>query len=385
MANSKSHLRDKKGPLPIKGGASEKIEPKDLILDPGNLRLLELSDDGIRATRLALYGQDAIQDRLRALIVSNDRFGAKKLISSIKSNGYLRHEQLIVARFDGNSFLVLEGNRRVACVQHILTEFGNSLSREVRDSMLTLPCFVLQGDPIDDDEERLSEYRRDAEIYIGMRHLMESQSWDPASKYEFQARLIKEEGWEVDEVAERFGRRKMDVVRDLKAQAIYHKFREYEAKHSKPHKLTYNAFAEAAKAPKIMSWMSWSDSRMNISVTKQTRAFFDFLLERVRLGEGPEEERKQNAEQVVKDFNSMLRLEDREINELLTEGSFQDAEILYLDRREGDLERRIGKYVRALGRVSIEDMKHNPKKNLSVLRKLRDIINDLIETIEGMK
>lgn len=383
MSIRKGPIAELKGPLPIKGGNSEKIEPQNLLLDPGNLRLMELADDDIRKTGLRLFGQVPIQDRLRTLIIESDRFGAKKLISSIRSNGYLRHEQLIVARFDGRSFLVLEGNRRVACVQHILEEFGRSLPKPVRDSMSTLPCFVLEGEPIADNEARLTEYRRDAEIYIGLRHLMETQSWDPASKYEFQARLIREEGWSVEEVAERFGRKSYEVVRDLKAQAIYHKFREYELKHSKPHKVTYNAFAEAAKAPKIMEWMSWSDSRMNISVTSKTKAFFDYVLERVRLGDD-DEDGKQNAEQVVKEFNNMLRIEDSAVNSLLADGQFQEAESLYLDRREGDLEKRIGKYVRALGRVSIDDMKHNPKKNLSVLRKLREIIDELIETIEGM-
>ena len=148
---------------------------------------------------------------------------------------------------DGDSFLVLEGNRRLTAVRHIYeTLHGTKLTGlqggVLRQSLQTLPCFIIKGLAIGSSAERLAEYRRAAEIYIGMRHLMGARRWEPASRYEFQARLVLEEGWSVADVAERFGRDKSEVLRDLKAQRLYQDFRRFEGRNKIGHSLTYNAF-----------------------------------------------------------------------------------------------------------------------------------------------
>jgi hypothetical protein len=212
--------------LPV--GISEDIEPKFLLLDPQNIRLLERVDTKLHDVPVKLVGQKSIQKELTDLFVSDSLFDIKSLETSIIHNGFLKHERLIVAPFDGESYLVLEGNRRLTAVRNIFSTYGTRLSElrpEVRQSLQTLPCFVIIGPAIAGSSKALDEYRRAAEIYIGMRHLMGARRWEPASRYEFQARLILEEGWTVADVAERFGRKKSEVTRDLKAQRLYHDFR----------------------------------------------------------------------------------------------------------------------------------------------------------------
>src|SRR5258708_38789531 len=102
-------------------------------------------------------------------------FDVWSLESSIPHNGFLKHKRIIVARYDAGKFLVLEGNRRLTAVKHLLEEYGDKLTglpAYVRQSLQTLPCFVLNGDAIGGSDAILEEYRRAAEIYIGMRHLM---------------------------------------------------------------------------------------------------------------------------------------------------------------------------------------------------------------------
>ncbi|CAD6876209.1 hypothetical protein [Methylomonas fluvii] len=110
-----------KGPaLDLPEGDSLEIEPSRLLLDPMNLRLLERVGETFGNLEVELFGQPSIQDKLFNVINSDPRFDISSLAASIVHNGFLRHERLIVARYDGNKFLVLEGNRRVSAVRKLI-------------------------------------------------------------------------------------------------------------------------------------------------------------------------------------------------------------------------------------------------------------------------
>src|SRR5438874_13541241 len=312
--------RAKTGPrLHLPDGLSEDIEPKFLLLDPQNIRLLERVDTKLHDVPVKLIGQKSIQKELTEIFVSDPLFDVKSLQTSIIHNGFLKHERLIIAPFDGESFLVLEGNRRLTAVRNIYAIYGTRLSElrpEVRQSLQTLPCFVIAGPAIAGSGESLGDYRRAAEIYVGMRHLMGARRWEPASRYEFQARLILEEGWTVADVAERFGRKKSEVTRDLKAQRLYHDFRKFERRSKIEHSLTYNSFAEASRAPSIMKWLGWSNEQMTVKDKYREESFFHYLVSRLKTrgrakpGEGEEETAEESAEAIVRRLRDMLKLSD---------------------------------------------------------------------------
>ena len=179
--------------LDLPEGDSQTIQPSQLLLDPHNLRLLEQTRDSLATVKAPLIGQPAIQSKLYELICNTPRYDIDGLVNSITNNGFLKHERLIVAKYDGDKFLVLEGNRRLTAVRKIYATYGRELSGlrpMIRQSLLALPCLVLEGSAIEDSALRLEEYRRAAEVYIGMRHLMGAKDWDPAARYEFLSRLI---------------------------------------------------------------------------------------------------------------------------------------------------------------------------------------------------
>jgi hypothetical protein len=371
--------RNSAGPLlrlPL--GTPAEIEPALLLLDPLNLRLLERTDEGLAKINARLIGQNAVQDKLYNSIYADPLFDVEALETSIAYNGFLKHERLIVARYDGEKFLVLEGNRRLTAVRHLFDTRGSELrglTPEVRQSLQTLPCFVLDGSAINGSDERLKEYHRAAEIYIGMRHLMGAKRWEPASRYEFQARLI-DEGWSVSNVADRFGRDKAEVTRDLKAQRLYRDFQEFERKSKIGHSLTYNAFAEAARAPTIMKWLGWSDEKMSITKKQQEETFFHYLISRLKarsrinVEEGEEETAEESAETIVRRLRDMLKLKDDLIDEALLDRDFDAADLLYEERRQGKFAKRIAGFIRALKRVTTDELQDNARGNKAALNEL---------------
>lgn len=365
--------------LALPDGESVDLAPDDLLLDPQNLRLFEVSP-GIASTQAKLIGQPSIQDRIYTTIAETPRFDVQSLTTSILYNGFLKHERLIVARYDHARHLVLEGNRRLTSVRYIQRKAKaqpNDLpptAPRALQTITTLPCFVLNGPVIDGNEDILHQYRRASEIYIGMRHLMGAKSWEPASRYEFQARLITE-GWTPEQIAERFGSDKGQILRELKGQRIYADFVDHERKNKLSHSLTYNAFSEAGRAPAIMSWLGWSAREMRVTNKAHERTLFTYLITRLRSAqstaeEGDENNLEESAEAIIRRLRDMLRLDDEDILGALEDGHFEAAENLYDTRKEGELAKRLGGYIRALKRVTIDEAQRNAKDNRRLLREL---------------
>ena len=379
--------------LRIPDGESYDIEPEYLLLDPDNLRLLERVDIGLAKIAPKLMGQPSIQNELFRILSGDSIFDIKSLATSIANNGFLKHERLIVARYDSEKYIVLEGNRRLTAVRYLIAKHGASLKGlpdYVRQSLQTLPCFVLKGDAIGTSEETLKEYRRASEIYIGMRHLMGAEKWQPASRYEFQARLILDEGWSPLEVAERFGRKKNEVIRDFKAQRLYRDFRNFEARSTIDHSLTYNAFAEAARAPSVMKWLGWSNDRMEILHKDKETTFFHYLISRLRarsrvnLPEGEEESAEDSAEAIVRRLRDMLKLEDEGIEDALLDRDFDSADLQFEEKREGTFAKRVASYTRGLKRVTGDELSENPGEIRSKLTDLMDQARKMLTIIDAL-
>jgi hypothetical protein len=380
-------------PLGLPDGTPLSIDPRALLLDPQNLRLLERVHAEIRDVKAKLIGEAAVQNKVFQIMWGDDSFDVPSLETSITQNGFLRHENLIVAPFSADKFLVLEGNRRLTAVKHIFEQYGSELDQlppYVKRSLQTLPCFVLDGPVISGDDELLEQYRRAAEIYIGMRHLMGPKRWEPASRYEFQARLILEENWKPADVAERFGRTKNEVIRDLKAQRLYRDFRTFEQKLKIGHSLTYNAFAEAARAPAIMTWLGWSNDRMEITNKKREESFFHYVIARLRararvgLEEGEEEMPDESAEKIVRQLKDMLKLKDPSIEAALEDREFDSAELLFREKRQGDFSKRILAYINGLKRVTTEELTERARENKTHLNQLIEQAQKIIKLLDAL-
>lgn len=376
-------------------GRQDELSPHTLLLDPQNLRLLERLGSTYQSLDVKLFGQASVQKTIYDTIANDARFDIEALADSIELSGFLKHERLIVVPYDGDKFLVLEGNRRLTAVRYLFEKYGprlEGLSNAVRASLATLPCLVLEGPPIAGKASQLAIYRRSAEIYIGMRHLMGAKSWEPASRYEFQARLITDEGWTVNEVAKRFARKKNEVVRDFQAHLLYQGFIQFEKRIGISHSLTYNAFAEAARAPAILKWLGWDSREQKFQNDANIQTFFKYLVSRlskinVEIEPGlydTTELPEVSSEQAVRKLNTVLKLGDLEIDAAINQGDFNTAEILFEERKEGQLPKKISNFTKVLRRSNGEDLISSPEIPV-LLQDLQKAIEKTLKVIDALK
>ncbi len=106
------------------------------------------------------------------------------LVDSIVDNGFIPYEPLVV-RKEGDKFVVIEGNRRLAAVQHIV---GNAQKYDpnVIDRLQKIPVLVFHERA---DKTHLAEIQ----TYLGVKHLFKFRDWPPLSKAIFLDKRIKTE------------------------------------------------------------------------------------------------------------------------------------------------------------------------------------------------
>jgi hypothetical protein len=125
------------------------VSPDDLILHPRNPRLTASESDYF-CDRDEDYSQAWIQNNIKEELQSKTTHGLSGLIKSIKVNGFLDINSIVVKNYNG-SYLVLEGNRRTVAIKSITQE--GSAEKHVMDSIRQIPVKVLYlKNGVDEDE-----------------------------------------------------------------------------------------------------------------------------------------------------------------------------------------------------------------------------------------
>ncbi len=146
----------------------QKVPVDQIDFDPENPRF------GGGAANL---DQDQIQKLLEGPV-----HVARELVASFLENGYIKYEPLVVRKVDSR-YQVIEGNRRLAALKHILSNPDGKYKPEQIDRLKEAHVLVF-----------LSKHKaEDARIYLGVHHLFGYRDWPPESKAKFLDQHIKSE------------------------------------------------------------------------------------------------------------------------------------------------------------------------------------------------
>lgn len=103
-------------------GESIEVSVDQLLLDPNNYRFLNMADY-VQAQE-SRYHETTVQTHAFEMIKKDGIEDLKALKNSIKTNGYLPLDTLVVRQYeyskdDKEEYVVVEGNRRVAAMKWI--------------------------------------------------------------------------------------------------------------------------------------------------------------------------------------------------------------------------------------------------------------------------
>ena len=172
------------------GAEFRKIPTADIRFDPTNPRL----------------GGDAStsQPKLQTLLMGEPHF-ANLLVDSFVQNGFIEYEPLVV-REVGNHYVVIEGNRRLAAVKHILAN-AEQYPANVVNSLKQIPVLVFHQQA---DSSHIKEIR----TYLGIRHLQGYREWPAESKAMFLDQNIRSKA-DLARIKAEFAIQRGDIARYL--------------------------------------------------------------------------------------------------------------------------------------------------------------------------
>lgn len=155
----------------------QKVNLRHLMLDPHNPRL-SLEWGASKKYSDEQLCSDEVQESVCRCILSR-KHRVQKLIESISQKGFVRGGQPVIARQIGTSasFLVLEGNRRISAIRHLLTTKKNHLRREILDSIRSLPVQVFEYVVNSDYEEE-----EVVDVLLGTIHIDGPEEWGAMEK-----------------------------------------------------------------------------------------------------------------------------------------------------------------------------------------------------------
>ena len=145
---------------------STKLTPREIL--PSDL------DFDVTNPRLGGATKKLTQKQVQSILEGEEHL-ALELIPSIVANGFIPYEPLIV-RKEGSRFVVLEGNRRLAAVKHILAN-KEKFQPNVIQGLATIPTLIFRDEGPDQG--------RHIRTYLGVLHLFGFREWPPASKAYF--------------------------------------------------------------------------------------------------------------------------------------------------------------------------------------------------------
>jgi len=106
---------------------------------------------------------------------------ALELVDSFTQNGFIPYEPLVVRKSD-SKYVVIEGNRRLAAVRHILANPSKYPNAVAKLKKIPVLAFLEKPD---------ASHREETRTYLGVRHLLGFREWPPESKAIFLDQHIK--------------------------------------------------------------------------------------------------------------------------------------------------------------------------------------------------
>ena len=254
------------------------VDPAQLLLDPNNYRFHDLPGY-TEVKRRSRYQEPGVQQQALKLLRETTAFDLTSLKDSIRTNGYIPVEQIVVVPYeadddhvDSKRYLVIEGNRRAASLKILLDDSNAGaadLTDKVKASIENISIVVLKG-----DEGEIGTYQR---TLMAIRHVAGIREWGPYQQAKLVVEMFEEEGASLGSVAQKIGISSREVARRYRASMALKQMEEDEEFTDSAEPRLYVFFHEAVSQPKVRDWLGFSNETYKAENNDARRLFFELL------------------------------------------------------------------------------------------------------------
>lgn len=250
--------------------------PGQLLLDPNNYRFHDIR--GYKEVKqLDRYNEDGVQARALALLTDTTAFDLSSLKDSIRTNGYIAIEQIVVVPYgkpdaEPKQYLVIEGNRRVAALKTLLSDHAGGsvdLEENIKETLEEIPIIVLKG-----TDAEIATYKQ---TLMAIRHVAGIREWGPYQQAKLVVEMFEGEGATLGSVAQQIGISSREVARRYRASKALRQMEEDEEFGEYAEPRLYAFFHEAVSQPSVRDWLEFSDATYKAENADARRTFFELL------------------------------------------------------------------------------------------------------------
>lgn len=238
----------------------------NILLDPNNYRFREEEDFILTQ-----------EDKFHLLPVQNKAYSrlrndVKELVKSIKSNGFLLVERIILAKYsyDDDKYYVLEGNRRIAALRRIKEEIDEGIYDDEDLSKLidAVPCLVA---------DELEDFPGFKQSLMGIRHVGGIKQWGGFQRAQLIADLRDTFDLDPGVISERIGLSVHEITRRYRAFSALRQMMEDEEFGELAKPSMYPLFHEAVSLPAVKDWLGWHDAESAFTKDNERAQFYELI------------------------------------------------------------------------------------------------------------
>lgn len=255
-------------PTQVSEGGSRRLPVtlSSLYLDPNNYRFVD-HDDYVAVPDEHVTDEE-VQRRTRRLILGANEENVSDLVASLKENGWLDVEPIHVRKLADGRYLVVEGNRRVATLNHMHSRWQDATGQLGKlDSNIfeRVPCILYDER---DDFHHL--------VVMGLHHISGKARWPAVNQARLMKRLRDEFKKAPDDICASLGVSRREFNLSLRTLALADAYRNSDFGDQFTTEM-FNLFREVLKSPSLRNWLAWDNEAEHAKDAANLERLFSWL------------------------------------------------------------------------------------------------------------
>lgn len=236
-------------PIEQARGRRLRVSLANLYLDPNNFRFAD-HEDYRHVVHDDVFKPD-VQRRTARLLLGDKLANVQDLFESIRENGWLDLDPILVERREGARFLVMEGNRRVATLKHMQRRYDEDAIDLGKLDPATFSQVPVSLHEAADARQHL--------VMMGLHHISGKRRWPAVNRAKAMKDLLAHFSGDANAVTRALGVTKQDFNRSIRALALVDAYKagdygdQFRAEQ-------YTLFREMLGRPGIRKWLGWDEA-----------------------------------------------------------------------------------------------------------------------------
>ena len=260
-------------------GRRQTVSLGHLYLDPNNYRIVD-NPEYHPVAPADVFNPD-VQRHTNRFVLGRSQENVRDLIASIKENGWLDIDPILVERRDGGRFLVLEGNRRVATLKYLQGRYElDSIDLGRLDPAL-FPRVPVVLHEFADERQRM--------VMMGLHHITGKRRGPAVNRAMAMKRLHEHFEGDADAVCNALGITKREFNLSVRTLALVEAYKESDYS-DQFRSDQYNLFREVLNNRQMRDWLGWDHATRTATKRSNLDRLFDWMSPAVETDAGEEDE-----------------------------------------------------------------------------------------------